>query len=60
MVLFQSGREIRVNFKYKGSRLVGHIDGRTVTKRDVKSMGDSWYRQARYKAFKIQALKYLW
>ena len=35
------------------------VGGRTVTKRDVKSMGDSWYRQARYKAFKIQALKYL-
>ena len=39
--------------------MVGCIGGRTVTKRDMKSMGDSWYRQARYKAFKIQALKYL-
>lgn len=38
-MLFQEGREIRVNFKYKWSRLVGCIGGRTVTKRDVKIWG---------------------
>lgn len=56
MVLLQSGREIRVNFKYKGSRLVGHIGEGQSLKRDVKSAWGILGMQAgqRYKALRYK------